>query len=150
MYNTPKVSQIIVDLQLTIVYNAMSTMLSGGLELDKALKQMQKIELLPEIQDLLKNTLFELKRGQKLSTVFAISKVIPPSDIALLTVGENSATLPDVFKSLAKRHSDAFSANVKKFLSLLEPAVIVALGVFIAVIVIAIMMAVMSMTDIAG
>jgi len=150
MYNTPKISQIIVDLQLTIVYNAMSTMLSGGLELDKALKQMQKIELLPEIRDLLKNTLFELKRGQKLSTVFSISKVIPPSDIALLTVGENSATLPNVFKSLAKRHSDAFSANVKKFLSLLEPAVIVALGAFIAVIVIAIMMAVMSMTDIAG
>ena len=150
MYKTPKLSSVIVDLQLTIVYNAMSTMLVGGLELDKALKQMQKISLLPELQDLLKNTLFELKRGQKLSTVFSISKIIPSSDIALLHVGESSATLDKVFKSLAARHSDAFSANVKKFLSLLEPAVIVALGAFIAVIVIAIMMAVMSMTDIAG
>ena len=150
MYKVPKVSSIIVDLQLTIVYNAMSTMLVGGLELDKALKQMQKISLLPELQDLLKNTLFELKRGQKLSAVFSISKIIPASDIALLNVGESSATLDKVFKSLAKRHSDAFSENVKKLLSLLEPAVIVGLGVFIAVIVIAIMMAVMSMTDIAG
>lgn len=150
MYKMPKLSVVIVDLQLTIVYNAMSTMLVGGLELDKALKQMQKIKLLPELQDLLKNTLFELKRGQKLSTVFSISKIIPSSDIALLNVGESSATLDKVFKSLANRHSDAFSANVKKFLSLLEPAVIVALGAFIAVIVIAIMMAVMSMTDIAG
>jgi len=150
MYKTPKLSMVIVDLQLTIVYNAMSTMLVGGLELDKALKQMQKIKLLPELQDLLKNTLFELKRGQKLSTVFAISKIIPSSDIALLNVGESSATLDKVFKSLAARHSDAFSANVKKFLSLLEPAVIVGLGAFIAVIVIAIMMAIMSMTDIAG
>lgn len=150
MYRVPKLSSIIVDLQLTIVYNAMSTMLVGGLELDKALKQMQKISLLPELQDLLKNTLFELKRGQKLSTVFSISKIIPSSDIALLNVGESSATLDKVFKSLAKRHSDAFSANVKKVLSLLEPIVIVGLGVFIAIIVIAIMMAVMSMTDIAG
>ena len=150
MYKMPILSAVIVDLQLTIVYNSLSTMLVGGLELDKALKQMQKIELLPELQDLLKNTLFELKRGQKLSTVFSISKIIPPSDIALLNVGESSATLDKVFKSLANRHSDAFSANVKKFLSLLEPAVIVGLGVFIAVIVIAIMMAVMSMTDIAG
>jgi len=150
LHKTPKLSGIIIDLQLTIVYNAMSTMLKGGLELDKALKQMQKIELLPELQNLLKNALYELKRGQKLSTVFSISKIIPSSDIALLSVGESSATLDKIFKSLANRHSDAFSANVKKFLSLLEPAVIVALGVFIAVIVISIMMAVMSMTDIVG
>lgn len=150
MHRIPKISNIIVDLQLTIVYNAMSTMLVGGLELDKALKQMQKIKLLPELQDLLKNTLFEIKRGQNLSTIFEVSRIIPSSDIALLHVGESSATLDKVFKSLGVRHSDAFNANVKKLLSLLEPAVIVGLGVFIAFIVIAIMMAIMSMTDIAG
>lgn len=150
MYRLPALKSAITDLQLTIVYSAMSTMLVGGLELDKALKQMQNIKLLPELQDLLKNTLFEIKRGQKLSTLFGISKIIPASDIALLSVGENSATLDKVFKSLSSRHADAFSANVKKLLSILEPAVIVGLGVFIAVIVVSIMMAVMSMTDIAG
>jgi len=111
---------------------------------------MQKIQLLPELNDLIKNTLFELKRGQKLSTIFSISKIIPSSDIALLHVGESSASLDDIFKSLSIRHSDAFSKNVKKFLSLLEPAVIVGLGVFIAIIVVSIMMAVMSITDIVG
>jgi len=148
LHKIPKISDVIVDLQLTIVYNAMSTMLIGGLELDKALKQMQRIELLPELQDLLKNTLFEIKRGQTLSAVFEVSRIIPSSDIALLYVGESSATLEKVFKSLGVRHSDAFNANVKKLLSLLEPAVIVGLGVFIAFIVVAIMMAVMSMTDV--
>jgi len=150
MYKVPKLSDIIADLQLTIVYSAMSTMLVGGLELDRALKQMQKLKLLPDIEELLKNTLFEIKRGQSLSSVFSISKIVPSSDIALLRVGENSATLEKVFKSLSVRHSDAFSASVKKMLSILEPAVIVMLGGFIALIVVAIMMAIMSITDIAG
>lgn len=150
MQKIPKISDAIVDLQLTIVYNAMSTMLVGGLELDKALKQMQRIKLLPELQDLLKNTLFEIKRGQTLSAVFEVSRIIPSSDIALLHVGESSATLEKVFKSLGVRHSDAFDANVKKLLSLLEPIVIVGLGVFVAFIVVSIMMAIMSITDIAG
>ena len=149
-YKTPKLSRVIVDLQLTIVYSALSTMLIGGLELDRALKQLQKVKLLPELSDLLKRTLFEIKRGQKLSDVFAVSSIIPPSDIALLNVGESSASLEKVFKSLSTRHSDAFNSNVKKLLSILEPTVIVGLGIFIAVIVVAIMMAVMSMTDIAG
>jgi len=149
-YRIPKLSGIIVDLQLTIIYSALSTMLTGGLQLDKALRQLQTVKLLPELSDLLKTTLFELKRGQKLSSVFAISSVIPPSDIALLSVGESSASLDKVFHSLSVRHSEAFSANVKKILAILEPAVIVGLGLFIALIVVAIMMAVMSMTDIAG
>ena len=149
-YHTPKLSEIIVSLQLSILYGALSTMLRGGLEIDRALREFQKIKLLPELQDLLKNALSEIKKGEKLSSVFAMSKIIPSTDIALLYVGENSATLPTIFKSLANRHSDAFQADVKRFLSFLEPAVIVLLGVFIAFIVVAIMMAVMSMTDIAG
>lgn len=149
-YRIPKLSEIIVSLQLSILYGALSTMLRGGLEIDRALREFQKIKLLPELQDLLKNTLSEIKKGEKLSNVFAMSKIIPSTDIALLYVGENSATLPTIFKSLANRHSDAFQADVKRFLSFLEPAVIVLLGVFIAFIVLAIMMAVMSMTDIAG
>jgi type II secretory pathway component PulF len=149
-YRIPKLSDIIVSLQLSILYGALSTMLKGGLEIDKALKQFQRIKLLPELQDLLKNALSEIKKGEKLSSVFAISKIIPSTDIALLYVGENSATLPTIFKSLSTRHSEAFQADVKRFLSILEPAVIVLLGIFIAIIVVAIMMAVMSMTDIAG
>jgi len=150
LYKIPKISHLVVDIQLSIVYGALSTMLVGGLELDRALKQMQKISLIAELQDLLQNALYELKRGQKISTVFSVSQLIPPSDIALLHVGESSASLDKVFHSLSVRHSDAFTSSVKKVLAILEPAVIVLLGIFIAIIVVAIMMAVMSMTDIAG
>ena len=149
-YHTPKLSEMIVSLQLSILYGALSSMLKGGLEIDKALRQFQRIKLLPELQDLLKNALSEIKKGEKLSSVFAISRIIPSTDIALLYVGENSATLPIIFKSLSTRHSELFQVEVKRFLSILEPAVIVLLGIFIAFIVVAIMMAVMSMTDIAG
>ena len=149
-YKVPKLSAVILDLQLTIVYSALSTMLVGGLEIDRALKQLQSVSLLPDLKNLLQTALYEIKRGQKLSDVFAMSSIIPSSDIALLHVGESSASLDKVFKSLSVRHSDAFSTNVKKILSILEPAVIVGLGIFIAIIVVAIMMAVMSMTDMVG
>lgn len=150
LYKIPQLATVILDLQLTIVYNALSTMLVGGLEVDKALLQLQKISLLPDLKELLKSTLYEIKRGNKLSDTFAQSSIIPSSDIALLSVGETSASLDKVLKSLALRHSDAFSEKVKKVLAILEPAVIVGLGAFIATIVVAIMMAVMSMTDMVG
>jgi len=149
-YAIPRLSNIIVDLQLAIVYSALSTMLAGGMQIDRALKHLREIQLIPELSDLLETSLYEIKRGHKLSSVFATSNIIPPSDVALIGVGESSASLDKVFSSLSLRHNESFNTNVKKFLSILEPAVIVLLGVFISFIVVAIMMAVMSMTDIAG
>ncbi|MEA2029636.1 MAG: type II secretion system F family protein [Campylobacterota bacterium] len=149
-YRTPKLKNLVIDIQLSIVYGALSNMLSGGLEIDKALRQLKKIHLLKDIDDLLTNALGEIKRGVKLSEVFALSSIIPPSDIALLYVGESSASMVEIFKSLSTRHSDAFSRDTKKILAILEPAVIVALGIFIAFIIVAIMLAVMSISDMAG
>jgi general secretion pathway protein F len=149
-YHTPKLKNLVIDIQLSIVYGALSNMLSGGLEIDRALRQLKKIRLLKDIDDLLTNALSEIKRGVKLSEVFALSSIIPPSDIALLYVGESSASMVEIFKSLSTRHSEAFSRDTKKILSILEPAVIVALGIFIAFIIVAIMLAVMSISDMAG
>jgi len=149
-YATPKLRNLVLDIQLSIVYGALSNMLSGGLEIDKALRQLKKIKLLKDIDDLLTNALSEIKRGVKLSEVFALSSIIPPSDIALLYVGESSASMVEIFRSLSVRHSDAFSRETKKILAILEPAVIVALGIFIAFIIVAIMLAVMSISDMAG
>lgn len=149
-YRTPKLKNLVIDIQLSIVYGALSNMLSGGLEIDKALRQLKKIHLLKDIDDLLTNALGEIKRGVKLSEVFALSSIIPPSDIALLYVGESSASMVEIFNSLSTRHSEAFSRDTKKILAILEPAVIVALGIFIAFIIVAIMLAVMSISDMAG
>jgi len=149
-YNTPKLKSLVIDIQLSIIYGALSNMLNGGLEIDRALRQLNKIKLLDDINDLISNTLSEIKRGNKLSEVFALSSIIPPSDIALLYVGESSASMPEIFKSLSTRHAKSFNQGTKKILAILEPAVIVALGIFIAVIIVAIMLAVMSISDIAG
>ncbi|KIM04651.1 MAG: hypothetical protein KU28_10525 [Sulfurovum sp. PC08-66] len=149
-YRTPKLRDLVIDIQLSIVYGALSNMLEGGLEIDKALRQLKKIKLLKDIDDLIVNALSQIKQGIKLSEVFALSSIIPPSDIALLYVGENSASMVEIFRSLSTRHSQSFSRQTKKILAILEPAVIVALGIFIAFIIVAIMLAVMSISDMAG
>jgi len=50
-YHTPKLRDLVIDIQLSIVYGALGTMLKGGLELDRALRQLQKIKLLKEIKE---------------------------------------------------------------------------------------------------
>ena len=65
----------------------------------------------------------------------------------MVSVGENSAKMDEVFLNLAERFSDTFQKRTKSALSLLEPAIIVLMGVFIAFIVVSIMLAVISISD---
>lgn len=150
IYKIPKLSNILIELQLTITYNALSTMLKGGIQLDKAVKHISNMDLLPDVVDLFRKTFIEVRKGQKISSIFTISKIIPSSDIALIMVGENSSSLDKIFESLSLKHGENFDTSIKKFLGLLEPLIIVFLGIFISIIVISIMMAVMSLTDIAA
>jgi type II secretory pathway component PulF len=146
----PLLSQAIMDLQLAIVYGIIGSMLEAGLELDKALKKLQNMTMLPELKSLLTLAYFELKKGIALSESFSMNRHIPAGDIALLTVAENSATLDKAFKTLSERHKASFNNQTHKLVSLIEPIVIVLLGIFIAVVVISILMAVLSITDVIG
>jgi len=144
----PIFNTIIINLQLSIVYSALSKMLEGGMELDRALAKIAKMNILKELKALFTNAYNGLKKGKKLSDLFSITKLVPSNDVSLISAGENSANLAEVFDSLAKKKVELYSLEIKKLLSFLEPAIIVVLGLFIALIVTALMLAVMSITDI--
>lgn len=148
MYKLPFLSTLIIEMQISIVYGALSKMLNGGISLDKSIHLLHNMNFIDKIKDLLKASMYEIKRGNRLSEFFSINSIISPNDIALISVGENSATLDKVFNSLSKKHNDFFMEKVSKILALLEPIIIVFLGIFIAFIVVAIMMSIMSITDI--
>ena len=148
-YKIPYLSDMIVELELSRAFNSMGMMIKGGVEIDKALKQSISLFSIDELQSIFIEALSELKKGRRLSEVFAASSLIPPNVVSMMSVGENSATMGEVSLSLSERFLQNFKLKTKKVLSLLEPVIVVFMGVFIAVIVVSIMLAVISINDIA-
>jgi len=148
-YKIPYLSDMIVELELSRAFNSMGMMIKGGVEIDKALKQSISLLSIDELQSIFIEALSELKKGRRLSEVFAASSLIPPNVVSMMSVGENSATMGEVSLSLSERFLQNFKLKTKKVLSLLEPVIVVFMGVFIAVIVVSIMLAVISINDIA-
>jgi len=89
----------------------------------------------------------EIRKGEKLSRIFFDSDVIAPNVASLISVGENSASLEKIFISVGDKLGKEFNMEVKKILSFLEPLIIIFVGLLIAVIVVSIMLAVVSLTD---
>ncbi len=144
----PMFKSMQVNLQLSYLFSSLHLMLEGGVDLKRALTRSSQIITYLPLKNLIENSIDGLKKGVSLSESFSNSTLIPSNAISLIDAGENSATLNKIFHSLTERFLNMFQDDVKKYISILEPVVIVLMGGVIAVIVISIMLAVMSITDV--
>ncbi len=150
VYSIPVIKNIALKIELANIFSSLGTMLEGGVEISRALKLSSKIARNKTLENILNETVSEIKKGKRISNVWARYDIIPDNVISIVAVAEQSAKLGEVFKNLGKRYMDSFKNDVSRILTFLEPAIIVILGFFVAFIVVAIMLAVVSVSDIYG
>lgn len=90
-----------------------------------------------------------VKGGRRLSDTLLESKAFSPLVIQMVRVGEESGRLDDMMLELARIYDSEVQAGVKRGLTLLEPLLILGMGGVIAVIIIAILMGILSVNDMA-
>ncbi|CAA6819861.1 MAG: General secretion pathway protein F [uncultured Sulfurovum sp.] len=140
-------NQLMLKIELSYIFRSLGVMLEGGLKIDKALARVIPLINHYELKNLFTIARDEIRKGEKLSNIFFDSDVIAPNIASLISVGENSANLEKIFLSVGDKLGKEFNVHVKKILSLLEPLIIIFVGMVIAVIVVSIMLAVVSLTD---
>ncbi len=150
MYHLPLIRDLVLLLEFSNLFAALGVMLKGGVGLSRAIKLSAKVVNSPALTGLLAETDLGLKRGNKISQIWSRHAVVPGEVVSLVVVGETGARLQEVFARAGEKYLERFKARISLFLTFLEPAIIVILGVFIGFIVVAIMLAVVSMSDIYG
>lgn len=148
LYRIPYINTLLLKLELSNMFFSLSTMLKGGIHINRAISQTQKIVKHPNLKNVLSETQEELKKGRQISKVFSKYPFIPYEVSVLISVGEQSAKLEEIFDRLGKKYINEFKNDISKILTILEPAVIVLVGLFIGFIVIAILLAVLSVSDV--
>ncbi len=150
VYSIPYLKDIALKIELANVFGSLGTMIEGGVDISRALSLSSRIAGNTTLKNILKETVSEIKKGKKISNIWARYDIIPDNVISIVAVAEQSAKLGEVFKNLGKRYMDEFKNEVSRMLTFLEPAIIVFLGFFVAFIVVSIMLAVVSVSDIYG
>jgi general secretion pathway protein F len=146
----PVISDISITLDLANLCASLGSMLKGGVGVGRGLRLSSQIVSCPELRTILDETVLAVKGGQQISREWVKHSLFPEELVSLISVGEMSARLPTVFSDAGVRLMDRFKGRVSVALTFLEPAVVILLGVFIGFIVVAIMLAVVSMSDIYG
>ncbi len=91
----------------------------------------------------------KVRAGERLTDALELQQLVDPMGANLLRVGEQSGRLGDMLHALTQVYNASSRQRMKRFLLLLEPIAILAIGASIAVLMIAIMLAITSLSDIA-
>jgi general secretion pathway protein F len=148
-YDVPLVGGFLLLSDLANLFSSLGSMLGGGVDVSRALKLSSAVVGSRKLISLLSETNDEVRKGRRISQVWSGNDLIPEDAVSLVVVGESSARMGEIFDTLGKRYLDNFKSDVARVLGLLEPLIIVFVGLFIAVIVISIMLSVVSLGDVA-
>lgn len=108
---------------------SLSSLLSSGVPLPTSLLIVADIVDNTVYHTLITKTVKEVESGNAISTVFLRSPVIPPMVAQMMNVGEETGKLDEILKKLGSFYAQEVDASLAVLTSLIEPIVIIALGI---------------------
>jgi len=90
-----------------------------------------------------------VKRGEGLAAPMRKAGVFPPLAAHLLTVGEETGHLDQMFTRMAEIYETDTRASIRRFTSIFEPVVILVMGVLIGALILSMLLAITSINDVA-
>ncbi len=145
----PLAGGIIFEFELSKFARTVGTLLHNGVSLLRAISIAidtvdnvvikQSLQVLPPA----------VKAGKRMSVALEGTGMFTPMVIQMTRVGEESGSLDQMMLELARVFDGHVQSGVKRGLSLLEPVLILGMGAVIAVIIIAILMGIISVNDLA-
>jgi type IV pilus assembly protein PilC len=143
----PLIGEIWIKYQVAQFARVLSTLLVGGIPLLQALQTAA--ESLGT--NLLKKTLSKssqmVKEGQSLSSALRETGIFPGLSIDMIEVGESTGALPQMLASVAEFYEDDVTTRMTATLSLIEPAIMIFMGVFVTFVLVALYLPIFSLAD---
>lgn len=142
----PVFGGIIRNIYLSRLCQSMYLLLYSRVPLLKAVELVKKMVGFYPIEQSLAQAEKEILEGKPLNEVLGQFSFYPEQLVALIQVGEESSTLDQMFKKLAHQYNSEAERKTAMIGSLLEPVLIVSLGVLVGVILVAMYMPLFQMT----
>ena len=138
--NIPYVGDLYRKLYLSRFADNMSTMVLSGIPMLKAIEVTSSVvdsELYKEVFD---ETLVKVKAGQALSVALSEREEMPSMLTQMIKVGEESGELGSILKTMSKFYQREVINAVDSLVGLIEPVMIVALGVGVGILLASVLM----------
>ena len=145
----PLIGNFVLNSELERFSSTMELLLSSGTNLDVALDECSKIFNNKYLSSVIKNAKDDVVEGKDFINSMKQEGIFPDIFIQLISSGYRSGNLVKMFNKVSHFMKAEIETKRSVFLSLLEPIVIILMGGFIMLIVLAILIPIMQMNTLA-
>jgi type IV pilus assembly protein PilC len=143
----PIFGEIWIKYQVAQFGRVLSTLLVGGIPLVQALQTASQSLGTTLLRKALEHAEQLVREGQSLSSSLATTKIFPGLAIDMIEVGESTGALPSMLASVAEFYEDDVNTRMTAALSLIEPLIMIFMGVFVAFVLVALYLPIFSLAD---
>ena len=145
----PLFGDILLHTETANLTRTLGTLLGNGVSILKALGIAKETAGNLVMVDLLDDAEKQLKQGQTMSDALTDSDCFPKLAIQMIKMGEETGRLEEMLLRVATIYDKQLRTAIQRMLALLEPALIITLGLMIAGIIVSILLAILSVNDLA-
>lgn len=137
MLKAPVVGPLIQKVAVAKFTRTLGTLVSSGVPIIDGLQITARTAGNKVVEDAVLSIISSVKEGQTIADPLSKQNIFPPMVVQMIEVGENSGALDLMLNKIADFYDEEVDAAVSALTSLLEPALMVFLGVTIGFVVVA-------------
>ncbi|WP_440113799.1 type II secretion system F family protein [Acidovorax sp. BL-A-41-H1] len=145
----PIVGRIALKYQLTLFSRSLGTLLGNGVPMLTALHIATETVGNIVLRQALARIAPIVKEGGKVVQAISVTGIFEPLAVNLIRVGEETGRIGSMMLELSNILNRDVETGIKRLLTLVEPVLILVLGVLIAAIIVSILLGILSINDLA-
>ncbi|MDR1228083.1 MAG: type II secretion system F family protein [Azoarcus sp.] len=146
----PVIGAVAQKYEATRFTRSMGTLLGNGVPIVTALRIASDTMSNRRLRAAMDGVAPAIKQGGRLADALQATGLFTPLALNMVRLGEETGRLDAMLLELARVHDGEVEAGIKRLLALLEPALILILGAAIASIIVAILLGILSVNELAG
>jgi len=135
--NAPLIGNLLRKSAVSRFTRTLGTLLSSGVSILDALEITAKTAGNKVIQNAIRKSVLSIAEGETITQPLKESGVFPPMVTQMISVGEKTGGLDEMLQKIADFYDEEVDAAVSALTSIIEPLIIVAMGLVIGAIMIA-------------
>jgi general secretion pathway protein F len=144
----PVFGPLVRMIAITRFTSTMATLLGSGVPILSAMTIARNLVGSAPIANAIQTARENITEGQSIADPLRRSGEFPPVVIHMIAIGEKTGELPNMLQNVANNYEEQVNTRIEGLTSLLEPAMIIGMGITVGFIVYAIFVPLLNLSDV--
>ncbi|MEE8460554.1 MAG: type II secretion system F family protein [Acidobacteriota bacterium] len=144
----PVVGSVLQKLEVSRFSRTLGTLLQSSVPLIQSINLVKEIVENQAIASTMESIKSGVKKGEGLTRPIRKAEIFPPFALHLLAVGEETGRLDDMLLQIADSYDRDLKRSLQRLVAMLEPAIILVMGLIIGVMVVSMLYSIFSINDV--